>query len=330
MPKSKRAPRAVERALEDGAELILAWGGDGMVQRCVDALKGAQVPLAIVPAGTSNLFATNLGIERDIAQAVQVALLGDRRRLDVGRFNGERFAVMAGAGFDAAMIKAADGLKDRLGRAAYVLGGAANLQAASFEAKIKVDGTRWYKGPASCILLGNVGDVFGGIEVFADAQPDDGLLDVGVLTSDGPVQLARAVARTALGSAEKSPFVRVTQARSVRVKLDRKVPYELDGGDRTKVKSFKVDVEPGAITVCVPRAARGGRERDEVERGHPIRGPPRQGETRGRRRRRIEAARLARACGPRRPRARLPASSACSRSSSRSATAARRPTSRGR
>ncbi len=116
VPKSKRAPRAVKRALEDGADLILAWGGDGMVRRCVNALEDTQVPLAIVPAGTSNLFATNLGIERDIAQAVQVALLGDRRRLDVGCFNGERFAVMAGAGFDAAMIKGADDLKDRLGR----------------------------------------------------------------------------------------------------------------------------------------------------------------------------------------------------------------------
>lgn len=259
VPKSKRAPAAVTNALEDGAELILAWGGDGMVRRCVNALEDTEVPLAIAPAGTSNLFATHLGIERDIGQAVQAALHGDRRRLDVGRFEGERFAVMAGAGFDAAMIKASDDLKDRLGRAAYVVGGASKLDARPFEAKIKIDGTPWYEGPASCILIGNVGELFGGIEVFADARPDDGALDVGVLTSEGPVQLVRAAARTAVGSAEKSPFVRVTQGRKVRVKLDRKVRYELDGGDRKKVKSFKVDVEPAAITVCVPRGAGNGR-----------------------------------------------------------------------
>jgi len=258
VPKSKRAPAAVRRALEEGAELILAWGGDGLVRRCVNALDDTQVPLAIVPAGTSNLFATNLGIEPDISEAVQVALLGDRRRLDVGRFEEERFAVMAGAGFDAAMIKGADELKDGLGRGAYVLSGAANLNAPSFEARIKIDGMRWYKGPASCILVGNVGALFGGIEVFADAQPDDGLLDVGVLTSEGPVQLLRAATRTAVGSADKSPFVRITQGRKVRVKLDRKVRYELDGGDRKKLRSFKVDIEPRAITVCVPRAARNG------------------------------------------------------------------------
>ena len=250
--KSRKAPREVERVLEQGAELIIAWGGDGMVQRCVDALRGRKATFAVIPAGTSNLFAINLGIHRDVTEAVRVALRGDRRRLDVGRFNGERFAVMAGAGFDAAMIKDADSHKERLGRAAYILGGAGNLHAKPFEATIKVDGARWYKGRANCILLGNMGEIVGGIAVFQDAQPDDGLLDLGVVTADGTVQMARAVARTVFGTAEKSPFVRVTQARSVRVKLDRRVRYELDGGDRTKVRSFAVDVEAGAVTVCVP------------------------------------------------------------------------------
>jgi diacylglycerol kinase (ATP) len=250
--KSRRAPREVQRALRHGAELIIAWGGDGMVQRCVDTLRGAKATFAVIPAGTSNLFATNLGIPRDIPEAVRVALRGDHRRLDLGRFNGERFAVMAGAGFDAAMIKGAGSHKKRLGRAAYILSGAANLHAKPFHATIKVDGARWYKGRASCILLGNMGEIFGGVAVFHEAQPDDGLLDLGVVTADGTVQMARTVARTVLGTPTKSPFVRVTKGRSVKVKLDRRVRYELDGGDRTKVRSFAVDVETGAVIVCVP------------------------------------------------------------------------------
>jgi len=101
VPKSRKAPAQVRRALDEGAELIVAWGGDGMVQRCVDVLAGSEVALAIIPAGTANLFATNLGIPSDIEGAVAVGLHGARRRVDLGRFNGERFAVMAGAGFDA-------------------------------------------------------------------------------------------------------------------------------------------------------------------------------------------------------------------------------------
>ena len=254
VPKSRKAPAQVQRALDEGAELVFAWGGDGMVQRCVDVLAGSTVGLAIIPAGTANLFAGNLGIPQDIEQAVAIGLRGRRRSLDVGRFNGERFAVMAGAGFDAVMIRDAGegGLKDRFGRAAYVWSGSENLRAKPFRAKIKVDGVDWYTGKASCILLGNVGELFGGIEVFEDSHPDDGKLDLGVVTAEGLVEWTRMIARAAVGTASSSPLAQTTKARSVKVKLNRKIRYELDGGDREKVSAFKVKVEPGAINVCVP------------------------------------------------------------------------------
>ncbi len=170
--KSSEAPRHVERALDSGAELIFVWGGDGTVQRCLDTAAGSAAALAILPAGTANLFASNLQIPRDIERAVGIGLRGDRRRLDVGRFNGERFGVMAGAGFDATMIRQADGnLKDRFGRAAYVWTASQSLRVKPFTARIAIDGATWYKGRASCILVGNVGHLFGGIEVFADAKP---------------------------------------------------------------------------------------------------------------------------------------------------------------
>ncbi len=253
VPKSSKAPAALKRVLEDGAELVFAWGGDGLVQRCIDVLAGSDVPLAVLPAGTSNLLATNLGLPLEIEKAVAVGLHGERRRIDVGRFNSERFAVMAGSGIDAAMIRDADGgLKDRLGRVAYVWSGLKNLRSEPFGAVVKVDGISWFKGDVTCVLIGNLGELFGGIEVFADARPDDGKLEVGVITADGFSQWARTAARTVVANAEASPFVQATRAETVKVKLSRKVVYELDGGDRAKTKSFKVKVEPAAVTICVP------------------------------------------------------------------------------
>ena len=274
VPKSRKAPAQVRRAVDEGAKLLFAWGGDGMVQRCIDVLAGSKVKLAIIPAGTANLFASNLGIPKDIEQAVAVGLRGERRKLDVGRFNGERFGVMAGAGFDASMIRdaGAGGLKDRLGRVAYVWTGSKNLRSKPFRAEIEVDGAGWYKGKASCILVGNVGELFGGVEAFDDARPDDGKLELGVVTAEGLIEWGRMLARAAVGTASNSPFAQTTKARSLKVTLNRKVLYELDGGDRTKVKAFKVKVEAGAITVCVPNDAqtplKGGSHAERTDHEH--------------------------------------------------------------
>lgn len=253
VPKSRYAPKRVEAALEDGAELVLAWGGDGLVQRCIDVLAGTGVPLAVLPAGTANLFASSLDVPQDLAKAVEIGLHGDDRQLDVGRLNGERFGVMAGAGLDARMIQAADGgLKDRFGRAAYVWTASKELRSEPFKARIEVNGDLWYKGNASCILLGNVGSLFAGVDVFENAHPDDGLLEVGVSNAEGLGDWARTMAQTVIGTAAKSPFVQATKAEKIVVELSRKIPYEIDGGERGAVKRLKAKVEPGALTVRVP------------------------------------------------------------------------------
>src|SRR5262245_54625378 len=190
--KSRKAPKYARQALTDGAEVIFVWGGDGMVQRCIDAVAGTEAVLAILPAGTANLLAANLHVPADLTEAVRVGLHGDRRPLDTGSVNGEHFAVMAGAGFDARMIKQADrGMKDRIGRAAYLYTGARNLTAHRAKADIEVDGARFFKGRVACVLAGNVGKVLGGVQAFRGAQPDDGLLELGVVTARNPAQWAR-------------------------------------------------------------------------------------------------------------------------------------------
>ena len=254
VPKSRLAPDRARKMLKKGADLIFVWGGDGTVQRVIDAVAGAPVALAVLPAGTANLFATNLGIPKDLEEAVKIGLNGTRRQLDVGLMNGEHFAVMAGTGLDALMIRDADaGLKDTIGRFAYVWTGAKNVRQSPVKIRVKVDGAVWFKGKASCLLVGNVGNVIGGISAFPDARPDDGRLNVGVVTASGALDWLRTLSRSAMGDVEASPFVVTTAGEVFDIQLGKSLPYELDGGVRKKTKRLKCKVEPGAITVCVPQ-----------------------------------------------------------------------------
>lgn len=256
VPKSRKAPARFKEAVKMGAELIFVWGGDGSVQRCIDASIGSDVTIAIMPAGTANLLANNLGIPIDMDQAVQIGLHGRNRTLDVGKMNGEHFAVMAGVGLDALMIRDADaGLKDRFGRAAYIWTGARHLRAAPVQTKIKIDGKTWFDDKASCVLVANVGSIGGGVTAFEHATPDDGKLDIAVMTADGAWQWMRTLTRATIGHAEKSPLVQMTQAAKITVKTAKSLPYELDGGARVKTDELRVKVVPHAVTVRVPAAA---------------------------------------------------------------------------
>jgi YegS/Rv2252/BmrU family lipid kinase len=253
VPKSKKAPAKVRKALAKKPDLLVVWGGDGMVQRTVDVVAGTGVPLAVIPAGTGNLLATNLGVPATIAGAVRAAFHGQRRRIDLGRVNGEHFAVMAGIGFDGAMIRDADrNLKDRLGKLAYVWTGIRHVNGEAPRARVRIDGQTWFDGEASCVLVGNVGTITGGIHAFDDARPDDGWLDVGVATAQGAWEWARALGTMAVGRSDDSPFVRMTRARKVKIKLASELEYELDGGARKPVRKLTVEVVPGAVTLCVP------------------------------------------------------------------------------
>jgi len=230
------------------------WGGDGMVQRCIDGLDGIEdVELAILPAVTANLLATNLGIPKLIGKAVRIGLHGRQRRLDVGVVNGERFAVMAGVGFDAMVMRDVDGAKKkRIGRLAYFRSGAKAMRARPVTMKVRVNGTRWFAGKASALLLGNVGTVTGGFKVFPEASDHDGLLELGVVTASSVWQWLRVLSRVARGRPDRSPFVEMTRGKKIVAKLSREVAYELDGSVRPPTKRLDIHVEAAAITVRAP------------------------------------------------------------------------------
>ncbi|MER7282935.1 diacylglycerol kinase family protein [Dactylosporangium sp. NPDC000244] len=257
VPKSKKAPKKVRKAVDAGADLVFVWGGDGMVQHCVDAVAGTGVTVAIIPAGTANLFASALRIPRDIREAVEIGLHGERRRYDLGRIDGEHFAVMAGAGFDAAMIEDADRrLKRQAGRFAYVRTALRHVRDAPVHTIVHLDDEPWFEGPSTCLLMGNIGTISGGIKAFDDASPFDGRLEVGVTTARGALQWARTVGVMATGRTDRSKFVRMGSARKVYAEFAEPVLLELDGGARKRVKRVEAEAVPGAVTLAVPAEQR--------------------------------------------------------------------------
>jgi diacylglycerol kinase (ATP) len=255
--KSSKAHKAIRKALDKGARLLFIWGGDGMVQRCIDAVRGHDVALAILPAGTGNLLATDLGIPRDIARAVEIGLEGERRRLDVGVANGERFAVMAGTGFDAIMIRETSSQeKEELGRLAYIRSSVKAMRARRVRMSVRLDGAKWFKGKASCVLIGNIGKATGGIQVFDDASPFDGILNVGLVTTKNVWEWARVFLRLATDRRGPTQLLKRGTARKITVRLQRKRPYEIDGGIRPATKKLEIRIRARAVTLCVPRSSK--------------------------------------------------------------------------
>lgn len=251
--KSKQVPKAIRNAIDEGAELIYVWGGDGSVQQAVDTIAGTGVSLAILPAGTANSLARALGIPIDLEAAIAIGAGTTRRTLDVGTVNGEHFVVMAGAGFDASLMRdtsASD--KAKLGKLAYIRSARQHLSDKLVQTTIKVDGEQWFRGRVSCVLVGNVGRVMGGGVAFAHAEPDDGRLEVGIVSARNAWDWGKVAARMATGHPERSRLVETTAARRIKIRFDTPVLYELDGGVRTATDRLDIRVVPAALTVSVP------------------------------------------------------------------------------
>lgn len=242
-------PGQARQAVADGAEIVVACGGDGTVRACLDPLAGSETALAIVPLGTGNLLASNLGLASGLAAGAGVGQ-GDRRQIDLGRVNGEAFAVMAGSGFDALMIRDADDkLKSRIGTAAYALSGAKNLRSDLVRTKVTVDGDMWFDGRTTLVLVGNFGEISGGIEVFPHARPDDGTLDVAVIAASTLREWATVAWRLIRRQPMPIGLARRAQGTSIIVDHDEPRPYELDGEDRPATKRLEFSIEPNAIVI---------------------------------------------------------------------------------
>ena len=252
-PQDPGTLRARE-VLAGGADLVVACGGDGTVRAVAEALAWTGVPLAVVPTGTGNLLARNVGIPLDVQAALEVVTTGADRPLDLGRVEGGCFAVMAGMGLDAAMVRdAPPGLKLRLGWPAYVVSGLRHLLDARMELELRVDDDRPVVRRARAVVVGNVGELQGGLRLLPDADPADGLLDLAVIAPRSVLDWVRVAGRLLRRGARNDGRLERRQFRRLEIRTSLPQPYELDGDAAGSTTSLVVEVRPGALVLRVPR-----------------------------------------------------------------------------
>ncbi|VTR76115.1 diacylglycerol/lipid kinase family protein [Cellulomonas hominis] len=244
------------QAVEDGAQVVFVCGGDGTVRSCVEGLAGTDAALAVLPAGTGNLLAANLGVPDDAGAAVRLATEMGRRRIDVGEVDGRAFVVMAGMGFDAALLDdASTTLKAKVGPIAYVLSALRHLRDRRMHVEVYLDDRPPLRRRARSILIGNVGRLQGGVRLLADAEPDNGQMDVAVLA---PRSLRHWVQTswTVLLRRRDIAHMDVLRASHIRVVSTREEARQLDGDVIDPGRSLTVTVRPAALELCVPQPER--------------------------------------------------------------------------
>jgi diacylglycerol kinase (ATP) len=254
--------RAMTRqAVAEQVDLVIGAGGDGTIRYVADGLAHTEIPLGLVPAGTGNLLARNLDLPLEEADAIEVALGGQVRQVDLVKITvddraPEHFAVMAGIGIDAMMMDETDeDLKDKVGSAAYFVAAAKALGRLPIRLKVQLDNNRPVRRHAMLCVIGNVGRLRGNLTLIPGASPDDGLLDLYIASPRRFRHWAKLTLRLLTRRAKKDDQVDQRQGKTVRIVINGKDNYQLDGDVVGESTTLVAEIQPGALAICVPTQA---------------------------------------------------------------------------
>jgi YegS/Rv2252/BmrU family lipid kinase len=243
-----------------GAELVVVCGGDGTVRTVCAELAGTGIPVGVVPAGTGNLLARNLALPLYLNAAVDVALNGQDRAIDLVRISGDglgedqHFLVMAGMGFDAAIMEGAnDQIKAKVGWLAYVVSGLRNLMFPAVRVDVSVDDQPFTRHRARTIVVGNVGFLQAGLPLLPDATIDDGRIDVVLVNPRRFLSWLRVVVRVVGRGRRVDETVNRMTGRKVVVKAASDTPRQIDGDPVGAGQELVCECLPGKLLVRVPR-----------------------------------------------------------------------------
>jgi diacylglycerol kinase (ATP) len=243
------------QAIAEGCVVVFVCGGDGTVMAGATALAGTGVPMAILPLGTGNLLARNLDLPLDDeAAALRIGVHGATRQIDVGAIEGKRFVVMAGLGFDAAIMRdAPEKLKKTVGWPAYVVSGAKHMRGRRVGVRITIDDDEPIERHVRTVLVGNVGKLQGGLLLLPSARPDDGVFDIAVLAPRNALDWARLTGRVLRRKDVPDQRMERFQGKHVVIEASRPQPRQLDGDLIEDAQTMDILIEPGALTVRVAR-----------------------------------------------------------------------------
>lgn len=253
------ADELAKMAIAQGADTVIASGGDGTLSAAAAALVGTNIPLGVIPRGTANAFAAALGLPDTIEAACETILGGATRQVDTGRCNDRPMVLLAGIGFEAETVEKANReAKNRFGLLAYILAGLKQLQEMeAFETEIETD-DRIIKVTATAVTVANAAPAMSILaQGPAGVMVDDGLLDITVVA---PTSIPGAIAasyhlfRTALtGNPVERDDIGYLRTKHVKVTTNPPQKVVLDG-EIIGTTPVEVECVPGGLTILVPPA----------------------------------------------------------------------------
>lgn len=252
------ARRLAREAVAQQIDVVIAVGGDGTINEVIQELAGSETALGVLPSGTVNVWAREMGIPFENAGARDVLVHGRTRRVDLGCVNDRYFLLMAGIGFDGEVTHAVEKKPvKRFGVLGYlVVGTWMGLNFPSFRAFLQVDG-RVVKVNALQIVVGNTQLYGGAIKYTWQAKCDDGLLDVCIVKKQSMLGRVQAFLDFLLHREQRHQWVRYATCKTLKIRTRRELAMQIDGDPAGHITSgyppTTFTVVPGALKVIVPQ-----------------------------------------------------------------------------
>lgn len=233
-----------------GYRTIVAAGGDGTVNEVLNGIDPKICTLGVLPVGTMNVLALELGIPPNLEKALEVIRAGKRKRLDMGLANRRRFIQLAGVGLDAETVRRTHpNAKKAWGPWSYLLTAAQLMVAPAPVLRVKVPGKKEIRG--AMVLIGNGRHYGGPFQFFPKAEMADGKLDVCVFPKSGPLDLLWYLQAVLLGGPNSLPEVTYLQVPALRVEAEKSVALEVDG-EYCGETPVDFQIVPKGLEVIVP------------------------------------------------------------------------------